>query len=47
MQPPMDADERRYDQTTEQVIGCAYRVSNALGAGFLEFAYALSSAGFC
>jgi GxxExxY protein len=35
----MDADERRYDQTTEQVIGCAYRVSNALGAGFLEKVY--------
>jgi len=35
----MNADERRYDSVTERVIGCAYRVSNVLGAGFLEKVY--------
>jgi GxxExxY protein len=37
----MNADERRskIDQITEKVIGCAYRVSNTLGAGFLEKVY--------
>jgi GxxExxY protein len=27
------------DALTEQIIGCAYRVSNALGCGFLEKVY--------
>jgi GxxExxY protein len=37
----MDTDERRLliDQTAEKVIGCAYRVSNRLGVGFLEKVY--------
>jgi GxxExxY protein len=37
----MNADERRktIDKITEAVIGCAYRVSNGLGAGFLEKIY--------
>ena len=39
MEPPMNADERRFDAITEQIIGCAYKVSNALGSGFLEKVY--------
>jgi GxxExxY protein len=41
MEPPMDADERRLaiDAKTERIIGAAYRVSNLLGAGFLEKVY--------
>ena len=38
----MDTDDRRPDQldgVTEGIIGCAYRVSNTLGAGFLEKVY--------
>lgn len=41
----MNADERGLkasvpiNDLTEQVIGCAYAVSNALGAGFLEKVY--------
>jgi len=36
----MDADEEiRLNQITEKVIGCAYRVGNALGCGFLEKVY--------
>jgi GxxExxY protein len=35
----MDADERRLNEITERVIGCAYVVSNALGHGFLEKVY--------
>ena len=37
----MNADVRQLelDATTSQVIVCAYRVSNALGAGFLERVY--------
>ncbi|MEM6258413.1 MAG: GxxExxY protein [Planctomycetota bacterium] len=54
----MNADERRFkavlpiNDLTEQVIGCAYAVSNALGSGFLEKVYEnalsleLRSAGF-
>jgi len=37
--PPMNADERRLDAITKQVIGCAYAVSNVLGAGFVEKVY--------
>ena len=35
----MNADERRFDAITEQVIGCAFKVSNTLGTGFLEKVY--------
>ena len=35
----MNADERRLDQITEKVIGCAYRIGNNLGCGFLEKVY--------
>lgn len=37
----MGAEERRakINQITQEVIGCAYRVSNTLGAGFLEKVY--------
>ena|SRR3990167_3265729 len=37
----MNADERRLEinSLTEKVIGCAYAVSNKLGAGFLEKVY--------
>jgi len=45
LEPQMNADERRLktalsiDQLTERVIGCAFTVSNTLGAGFLEKVY--------
>ncbi len=35
----MNTDEHRLNQITELVIGCAYRVSNKLGCGFLEKVY--------
>jgi GxxExxY protein len=37
----MNADERRWelDKITERIIGCVYKVSNNLGAGFLEKVY--------
>jgi GxxExxY protein len=37
----MDTDEDRSDLngTTRHIIGCAYRVANQLGAGFLEKVY--------
>jgi GxxExxY protein len=36
----MNANERQYlDAVLEKVIGCAYEVSNVLGAGFLEKIY--------
>jgi GxxExxY protein len=35
----MDADERRLNEITERVIGCAYVVINVLGHGFLEKVY--------
>ena len=37
----MDADERGcpFEEITETVIGCAYKVSNELGVGFLEKVY--------
>ena len=37
----MNTDERRSElnRITEQIIGCAYRVSNTLGIGFLEKVY--------
>lgn len=35
----MDADERRLNEVTERIIGCAYDVANGLGCGFLEKVY--------
>ena len=35
----MNADERRLNEITRGIIGCAYRVGNTLGAGFLEKVY--------
>jgi GxxExxY protein len=39
MEPQMNADECRLNQRTEQIIGCAYKVANTLGHGFLEKVY--------
>ena len=40
-QPPMHADTRRYetDKVTEAIVGCAYKVCNTLGCGFVEKVY--------
>ena len=35
----MDTDEHGLNLLTEKIIGCAYRVSNGLGCGFLEKVY--------
>jgi GxxExxY protein len=35
----MNTDEHRFNAITEAVIGCAYRVSNKLGAGYFEKVY--------
>lgn len=35
----MSADERRLNVLSEAIIGCAYKVSNALGAGLVEKVY--------
>ena len=35
----MDTDEHGLNQVTEKVIGCAYRVANEMGVGFLEKVY--------
>jgi len=35
----MNTDGHRFDKTTEKIIGCAYRVGNKLGVGFLEKVY--------
>ena len=35
----MDADERRLNERTEKIIGCAFKVANGLGVGFLEKVY--------
>ncbi len=35
----MNSDEHGLNEISERIIGCAYRVSNALGAGFLEKVY--------
>lgn len=35
----MSADERRLNELSEMIIGCAYKVSNALGAGFVDKVY--------
>ncbi len=39
MKPQMNADERRLNEITRKIIGCAYAVGNTLGAGFLEKVY--------
>ena len=41
IQTPMNTDERRgrLDKLTEAIVGCAFKVSNALGMGFLEKVY--------
>ena len=35
----MHADELRANELSERIIGCAFRVLNALGAGLLEKVY--------
>ena len=35
----MNADQRRLNEITEKIIGCAYQVANSLGCGFLEKVY--------
>jgi GxxExxY protein len=35
----MHADEIRTNELSERIIGCAFRVLNTLGAGFLEKVY--------
>jgi hypothetical protein len=35
----MGTDEHRFNEISERIIGCAYKVSNALGYGFLEKVY--------
>ena len=35
----MTRDEAYYNSITEVIIGCAYRVANSLGPGFLEKVY--------
>ena len=39
MEPQINADERGLNELTERIIGCAFRVSNTLGCGFLEKVY--------
>lgn len=33
------SDERKLNEISEAIIGCAYRVANGLGCGFLEKVY--------
>ena len=35
----MDTDEHKLNQITEKIIGCAFRIANELGCGFLEKVY--------
>ena len=35
----MESDERRLNEITETIIGCAYDVANGTGSGFLEKVY--------
>ena len=37
--PHSSPDRRALNELTHQIIGCAYRVSSGLGAGFLEKVY--------
>jgi GxxExxY protein len=39
LEPQINADERRLNELTQKIIGCAYTVANGLGAGFLEKVY--------
>ncbi len=39
MEPQINADERRLNVLSEEIIGAAFEVSNVLGAGFLEKVY--------
>ncbi|MBW6518118.1 MAG: GxxExxY protein [ANME-2 cluster archaeon] len=39
MEPQINADERRLNALSEQIIGAAFEVSNVLGNGFLEKVY--------
>jgi GxxExxY protein len=38
-QPQMHTDDTEINQLSECVIGCAFRVTNTLGSGFLEKVY--------
>jgi GxxExxY protein len=35
----MDLEQQRLNQITEKIIGCAFKVGNTLGSGFLEKVY--------
>ena len=35
----MNTDDPKLNKLSERIIGCAFAVSNALGAGFLEKVY--------
>jgi GxxExxY protein len=39
MEPQINADERRLNALSEEIIGAAFEVSKVLGAGFLEKVY--------
>ena len=39
LEPQINADERRLNALSEDIIGAAFEVSNILGAGFLEKVY--------
>ena len=39
MEPQINADERRLNVMSEEIIGAAFEVSNVLGGGFLERVY--------
>lgn len=39
IEPQMNRDEHRLNKLSEKIIGCAFRVSNTLGIGFLEKVY--------
>jgi len=39
MEPQMDTDAHGLNVVTEKIIGCAYKVLNELGCGFLEKVY--------
>lgn len=39
MKPQINTDEHGLNAISEKIIGCAFKVSNTLGAGFLEKVY--------
>jgi len=39
LEPQMHTDGHRLNTITEKIIGCAYKVGNTLGCGFLEKVY--------